>query len=375
MKRINWAKRITVLMAAVCVALAALSGTAPRPDLTTMLQVEGVPIYRDTYCYLLSEALRDTPRDKDGRPLDMQALREDIVRRCVAIVAVNSELYNREKSIYPQTKAQVAQRAAYAWRTYHAYYASIGVNKQTINSIFTARAAREQLFWALYDRGGSYEVPEEEIEGYFYSNYAAYNGVRVFLTTDNEDGTERALTKAETENLRSTLKQLVDEVNDGADFLEAAVSDAYAQALRYAAPMDNMVQKGGASVTDKEFGAVRALATDKAALLEFPAYFLVARGIDMKEQTEEYDRTEEYYRGYRGACLWALRGEAYEEALEELYKSFRADENIAAVERLLANWVWQPVEIEVPREEETETEEDTTEETTTAAETTTEPSS
>ena len=364
MKRISWAKRITVLMAAACIALAALSGTAQRPDLTLMLQVEGVPIYRDTYCYLLSEALRDTPRNRDGRPKDLGALRKDIMRRCVALVAVKSELYNREKSIDPQTKALVAERSAYAWRTFHAYYTSIGVNKQTINSIFTARAAREQLFLALYDTGGGREVPEEEIEDYFYSNYAAYNGVRVFLTRDNEDGTERPLTKAETENLRSTLQQLVDEVNDGGDFLDAAVSDAYAQALRYAAPMDNTVQKGSASVTDKEFDAVRALATDKAALLEFPAYFLVAKGIDMKKSPEEY------YRGYRASCLWALQGEAYDAALQELYKAFRADENVAAVERLLANWDWQPVEREVTEAETTtEAEEDTTAETTTAADT------
>jgi len=360
MKRTNWGKKTTVLLAAVCIFLAAMSGTARPVDRSLMLQVEGVPIYKDTYCYLLSQALLETPRDKTGRPLDMKALRRDVARRCVAMVAVNSELYNRQKSIEPQAKSQVAQQAAYAWRTFRAYYTSIGVNKQTVNAMFSAKAARRQLFLALYDTGGSRAVPEEAIEAYFYENYAAYDGVRVFLTQEKEDGTERALSKAETEALRKKLNKLVKEVNDGADFLESATSEAYAQALSYAPPMNTTVQKGSAGVTDDEFEKLRALSTEKAALLEFPGYFLVARGIDMKESPDEY------YLAYRNSCLWALQGDAYEEALQGLYKAFRADENTAAVERLLAKWDWQPVtEEETEAQTETETvSETTTEETT-----------
>ena len=369
MKRMNWGKKITILMAAVCVALAALSGTAKRPDMTLMLQVEGIPIYRDTYCYLLSEALLEAPKDKNGKPKDMQALRGDIVERCVSMVAIKSELYNREKTIDPQLKFEVAVNAAYAWRTFHAYYNSIGVNKQTVNSMFTANAAREQLFLSLYDVGGSQEVPEETLEAYFYANYAAYDRVRVFLAQENEDGTERSLDKAETAALRATLKKLVGEVNGGADFLDTSTSEAYAETLHYAAPMNVVVQKGSGIVTDEEFEKLRALETDKVALLEFDDYFMVARGIDMKESTDEY------YQAYRNSCLWALQGDAYEEALQGLYKTFRADENVGAVEQLLAKWKWQP-EIPETTEKQTtttaETEEETEEEGATEEESTTE---
>jgi hypothetical protein len=353
MKRIGWGKGVTLLWAAVCVSLTALSATAGSPGHTVMAQVEGIPIYSDVYCYLLSEALRDAPKDEKGKPEDMSSLREDVLRRCVSLVAVHSELHNRERSIDTQSKATIAERAAFAWRSFRAYYGSIGVNKQTINSILAARAAREQLFLVLYDTGGAREVPEDEIEGFFYDNYAAYNGVRVFLVHGNDDGSERLLTNNEIKGLRSALQKLVDEINGGKDFLDAAMSGEYAQNLRYAVPMGTTVQKGSPSVTEEEFAKVRALKPGKASLLEFSSSFLVAVGIDMKKKPDEY------YRSSRTSCLWALKGEDYEETLRELCASFRADENTAAVNRLLARWEWRP-----PEEKVTLPEEDTSNETT-----------
>jgi hypothetical protein len=72
-------------------------------------------------------------------------------------------------------------------------------------------------------------------------------------------------------------------------------------------------------------------------LLEFPDFFLLARGVNMGLDAET---KEQYYAPQRADCLWELKQTEYKALLAELAATFKADENEAAVEALLADWKW-----------------------------------
>lgn len=333
MNRLNWCKRATILLSAVCVALVALSSFAAKAEDNWLVRVEGLPISREMYCYFYSQALAGTEKDKQGQPKDPDAVREDAKRRCAAYVAVNSELHNRRKFLNQAMKVQAAERTAYLWRVFHAYYTSVGVSKQTLNAALAGEAAKNQLFLALYDAGGTFETPEDSIKSYFYGNFVAYEGLRVLYTKTEADGTERPMTAPERAFLLVKMKAFVAQLNSpGApDFYELAEDNAFAADLSYAMPDVAVIQKG-VDMPDEAFEKVRGLDPQKVALLELPGYVLVARGFNMR--TDE----ESYYQGYRDACLRALKGGAFEANLQELYKAYRAEENVAAVDEVIRNW-------------------------------------
>jgi len=339
MKHPSWTKKLTVLLAAICVALVGLSSFTPAGAQEWLLQVEGVPISRAVYGYFLSEALRDTELKENDRPKDMAALRKDVAARCVGYIAVNSELRAMEIPVDQMLKAQVADRTAFYWRVFGRYYSSIGVDKQTLNSIQMGQAARDQLFRAIYDTGGTHPTSEEALQAYFYGSFVAYDGVRVFRTALQEDGSERDMTPEEIAALKATLAEFVEAANEAGDFYSVAQEERFAEALSYMTPSITEAERaGGASIgggeelSAEDFEKVRALPRDKISLLDLQDFLLVATGVEMRGSEEEY------YLRYRAACLWALQGEAYAEALQELCAQFRADENVAALGRFYKEW-------------------------------------
>jgi len=334
MKRTTWTKKATVLLAAICVALVALSSFAPAGAQEWLLQVEGVPVSRAAYSYFLDQALRDAPLNANGRPKNMAALRKDVTARCVEYIAVNSELRAMEVPVDQMLKAQVSDRTAFYWQVFGRHYSSIGVDKQTLGAILMGQAARDQLFRAIYDVGGARPTSEEALQAYFYGSFVAYDGVRVFRTALREDGTERDMTPEEAAELKATLADFVEAANEAEDFYGVAQEERFADALSYGMPSTAVVEKNAGEVSAEDFEKIRALPRDKISLLDLDGFLLVATGVDMREAEDEY------YRGYRADCLWKLRGEAYAEALKELCAMFRADENAAAMDKFYREWEW-----------------------------------
>ena len=336
--RTNWTKKATILLAAICVALVAMSAFTPSGAQAWLLQVEGAPVSRAVYSYFLSQAVRDARQNgqlnPDGSPKDLSALRKDVAARCVEHVAVNSELRAMGVPIDQTLKAQAADRTAFYWQMFGRYYRAAGVDKQTLNAVLTGQSARDQLFRALYDTGGARPTSEEALQAYFYGNFVAYEGVRVFLTALWEDGTERDMTDQEKADLKADLEDLVTAANEAEDFYSVAQEERFAKALSYMAPTPAVMDKSAGEVSEEDFEKVRSLPRDKISLLELEGFLLVATGIDMRESEDEY------YLGYRSACLWTMQGEAYAKALEELCAQFHADENVGALDKFYREWNW-----------------------------------
>ncbi len=347
MKKTNWTKKATLVLAAICLALSVANGVFTKPQAAWLLQVDGVPVYRELYAYYLSEALREPAyRGAETNAEKRKALRKDVALRCTAFIAVNSELHNMWQVLEQQYKSQVSERTGFLWRVFGGYYRSIGVGKQTLYLVETYKANQKQLFYSLYDGGvpngddvfgggGPRQVPEQMIKDYFYRTHAAYEGLRIFRTLPDEAGgagAERPMTTQESAALKARLEAIAAEVNGGQDFF--ATCEKYAQELSYTVPSTAEFRRGDPGFNAAEFEKVRQLDPAKLTVLEFGGFFLLARGVNMG------DSPEEYYLPQRSACLWEMRQAEYASLLKQLTATYRADENEAAVDALLEDWQW-----------------------------------
>jgi len=333
MRRNNWTKQVTVLLAAVCILLVALMANVLTMTNDWMLQVEGVPISRQLYSYFVAQALAEVERHDDGRPVSMTELREHAMAQAIAFVALNSELHNQGVVLEPYMRAEVAERTTFLWRVFGTYYTRLGIDKETVALVQESIAAQDRLFRALYDTGGLREVPEESLQSFFYGNFAAMDGMRLAFRVIEEDGSERAMSQTERGILTDTMRAMVVEANreDGPPLFMLAQEELFAAAMNYAMP-SAMVLRRGLELNDEEFERVRALSPDSVTVLELEHEVIVARGIDMRQTPEEF------YYVHRAYCLRTMMLPAFEADLMLLFSRFQADENVAAVEALLNGW-------------------------------------
>ena len=336
--RTNWTKKATILLAAICVALAAMTAFTPSGAQEWLLQVEGTPVSRAVYSYFLSQAVRDAQQagqmKADGSPKDLSALRKDVAARCVEYIAIGNQLRDMEVPVDRVLKSQVAEQTAFFWRVFGRYYKSIGVSKQTLNAALTGEAAKDQLFRAMYDAGGTKGTTEASIQAYFYGNFLAYEGIRVFRWVMEEDGEDRKMEDDEVLALHQTLLDFAQAVNDTDDFYGVAQEETFARALSGGMPTMTWVRTDASEFSEDELKQLQNLKNDKVVLLSLTRFFLVAKGVNMRDSKEEH-----YFR-YRADCLWKLKGAQFEAELKKLCGGYRADENTGAMERFYRAWKW-----------------------------------
>jgi hypothetical protein len=332
MQKRNWAKKSTILISAVAVVLVLLAGLTEQSN-PYCLQVDWLPIQKEMYSYYVAQALSDSAlRPKAGQKptaAQQKEIRTQTEIYITQMVAVSSELHNMGVSIDQVYKKQVAQYTGQAWRVYGGYYKKIGVSKEMVALAQTGRVAKEQLFTALYAENGRRAVPEAEVKAYFYGNYAACNGVRVFLRERAQD-MDDATWKKEKDALKIRLQTFADEVNrEGKNFFSAAMENVQ---LLGNVPENIVYSKDNAFVTAEMIEQLRGLDSQKITLLEFPDFFLLAQGFNMRENEGEY------YRNYKSEVLHKLKDAEYAALLEDMTATYQTGENPAAIKTLFADW-------------------------------------
>jgi hypothetical protein len=315
-------------------ALAILSDVWSRPRDQWILQIEGMAISREMYSYYLTQTLMESrfAALADRKPTetqwaDIKTMTGQSIREAIA---VQNELAVRNYKLDTAYKYDVSTQAAHLWRFYGNYYKSLGITKPTVTQAETAKAAKKMLFDALYTKAGKRVVPDAAIQAYFYGNYTAYVGVRVYTTAANAAGVSADLTPQQISVLKTQLSALVESINGGKDFFTAAQENT--TLLQSSSPSDTVVKKDNPGDPPQFFEKIFNAPKGKVTLLEFPDFFLLARPINMRESPEEY------YNGYREICLHEMKDAEFNALVDAMTATFRADENKEALNQLYADW-------------------------------------
>jgi len=235
-------------------------------------------------------------------------IRDEALDLCAEYVAVNTLFTRAGLSLNILEKTGAAERTDADWRLFSTHYEKIGISKQTIADIETARARRERLFGSIYDTEGSAAVPERELEVYFAENYAAVQVVNGYLFTQSEDGTQTRMAAQEAQALEKRFSLIAGAVNAGTP-LEEAAADYLIEQGGEAQEIDvSIINRADNAYPAGFFEAAYALQKGGAAVFvpEAPGadcIYLLVKG--------DLFASDETYYTFRRDCLKALKGDVF----------------------------------------------------------------
>ena len=158
-------KLISALCAAAILTCLGLTACGSQPG--AALTVNGsADIDSEIFTYFLNNELYKNPDGYDSDAVSACTL------DCLAYMTVNSECASLGIRLNGTEKAECSLETNALWRLYSGYLTQIGVSKDSFFKIKQYEYLKEALRFALYDRGGYREIPDNDLKAYFNANYA-----------------------------------------------------------------------------------------------------------------------------------------------------------------------------------------------------------
>ncbi len=289
----------------LCLSFLFLSACANRSG----VQVNGTPIDKGIVLYFTDEARREQPDADDA------VLLEAANRKIAEYVAVNSVFADRMLALTTAEKSEVSQTVNALWRLFGNYYTELGVSKQDLQKIETAKAYKDAVMADYYAPDGDEPVAEETLKSYFNENYIAFKSITGFLTTADNSGNAVSLTDAEKTALVSSFEKMAANINGG-----SSVEEQASKADNTTANTDTVViSRANTNYPSDFFGQVAAIENGSAKAFTTGDYIFVVQREDIT------DAERNLFATYRTDCLKTLKGEAFEQVLDAWVSAYTVE--------------------------------------------------
>ena len=285
-------KLLSILL---CLALVSACFCGCTQKKQTVMTVGAAEIDNEIFAYFFDEVYSQTKQD-GGDLNDTAAMIEAAVAKCNGYVGTVTQYGQFMFEMSPKEKLQIATETEEEWMLYGKYYSSVGISKQTVTKINTARVMRTSLLLYYFGEGREYEVSEAEIE------FKTLNG---YLISFDEEGnsiplsnTELAAVRADFESKRQQLASgtAISEFNNGQD-----VEASFVAVTNTAYPEGFLAK-------------VAELKYDTPTIIETEEYIFIVIRLDAK--------TDSNYENYRTSYIETLRGEMLTDLLVSTGKDF-----------------------------------------------------
>ncbi len=294
-------KLLSILL---CLALVSAGFCGCTQKKQTVMTVGAAEIDNEIFAYFFDEVYSQTKQD-GGDLNDTAAMIEAAVAKCNGYVGTVTQYEQFMFEMSPKEKLQIATETEEEWMLYGKYYSSVGISKQTVTKINTARVMRTSLLLYYFGEGREYEVSEAEIEYYFDQAYVEFKTLNGYLISFDEEGnsiplsdTELTAVRADFESKRQQLASgtAISEFNNGQDVessFVAVTSTAYPEGF---------------------LAKVAELKYDTPTIIETEEYIFIVIRLDAK--------TDSNYENYRTSYIETLRGEMLTDLLISIGKDF-----------------------------------------------------
>ena len=187
------------------------------------------------------------------------------------------------------------------------------------------------LFDAVYKEGGSQEVSDEELSGYFTENYADYSyiPVQLYESTTDEDGnqSDTALSEDKIKELNDELEGYVSDLNGGKSFDDVDAAYTEKHELEQSAAVSKVEQLESFSAGDELKEAYEKLDSGKATTVtvgegDTAMLYLVYKR-DINKTAETYFESEQN----RSTVLSAMKSKDFEKYVKGLAEELEYEKN------------------------------------------------
>ena len=238
------------IIAAVCAVAVALS-VAGCADVSTMGSINGTEIKAGVYLWYELAAIQEANTEVEEQLSEMgtssskienfsyfnynvqekpysQYVEERTLEFIKQYVAVQKKFEEMGLTLTDEEKAEVKTSAKDFWAsemTYYGYYPlgitygeqyeSLGVSRQSYESVMMVRKMYNKIFDAYYDKNGVTATDEKDIETYFNDNYGRFQVIQVSLTDGYGDTIESDEGKAE---IKALADGYLERIKSGEDY-------------------------------------------------------------------------------------------------------------------------------------------------------------
>lgn len=214
-----------------------------------------------------------------------------------------------------------------------------GISFESFEQLFTSQAGNTPysvktaaLFDAYYDKGGSDEVSDKDLETYFLKNYIDYSyiPVKLYESTTGDDGnsTNKAFSDKKKKTINSVLKGYVEEINNGkSNFSDIAKNCEKKYSVTSDEEVKNRVDALDTLKSQDEdvYKSVTKLKNGKAALItkdsdgDAPTAYIIVRN-DINKDKKDYVSGEQ-----RKGVLQNMKSDDYKKEMAAQAKALDKD--------------------------------------------------
>lgn len=314
-------KRFTAFLLAVLLILPlAACGNKKKIALT----VAGTEINTEIFTYFLDKVIsRPIEYNLPENPIKSD-LKQAAINECKKYLAANTSFRDMGLTLTSSEKVEISQTVNDYWIRFENHYKSIGVSKQTLTKILTAKAYEDAVFAAEYDKGTGNTEEETVIQDYFYENYLSFRNVCAYFTS--ADGAT-PMTQLEKNQLITSINTLAENAGtDVENFSEAALAAGYSLSDSV------LLKKGAEGYPDGFFEKVAQQTNGTVQVITYDECIFIVWKENLKEKGEAV------YANYRSVCINDLYAEQAQAKTDEYIATLDVEET-GEVDRIINKMV------------------------------------
>lgn len=302
-------KKFTALLLAVLLIFSlAACGNSKK----TALVISGTEIDSEIFTYYLDKVMgRPIEYDLPENPKKAE-LKEAAIDQCKKYLAANTAFRDMELSLTSSEKVEIAQTVNDYWLRFENHYNSIGISKQTLTKILTAKAYEDAVFAAKYDKGTANAGEEAILQNYFYDNYISFRNVCAYFTS--ADGST-PLTQLEKNKLVESINLLAENAGTDIEKFGEAV-----QTAGYSLSDSVLLKKGAEGYPTGFFEKVAAQKDGTVQVITYDECIFIVWKENLREKGESV------YANYRSVCINDIYAGKAETETDEYISSFTVEE-------------------------------------------------
>ncbi len=312
MKKIISVLLLTVILLTLC---------ACSEKLTAALVISGTPIDAEIFTYY-ADKVSARPADYGlGKKPSADDIKRSAIELCKKYIATNTQFRDMQISLSAAEKTSVSQGVNDLWLRFENHYNKLGVSKQTLTKIQTAKAYEDKIFTVSYDRGTGDAAGEGKLKDYFYDNYVSFRTVCAYFTSaDGKSQMPQQQKNDLTADLNASASMMYNSVDDFVTAMQEkgySVSDSLVIKRESDGYPDGFFEK----VFEQKAGTVRIIEYDECVFAVFKE--------DLKSKGDGV------YANYRSACITDLYSADYDAKLDEYISTLEVEEKAVVISLLM----------------------------------------
>lgn len=227
-------KRLKKCLAAVmALAIMATATACGGTDKTWAIKNDSLTVPIGAYIYNLYSAYQqaDSQKEDGSKPVLEQQIegqdaatwiKDNALRQTKSILVIDDKMKEFELSLTEDEVKQVNNQTANNWSYIGTEMDTYGVAQSSFNLAYSDYYAKySKVFDAIYNKGGTQEVPEADIKDYFVKNYTAFSYV---LASQYDMTTGEAMSDEDVEKVDKDFKEYADKINAGEMTIQEAAT-------------------------------------------------------------------------------------------------------------------------------------------------------